>query len=76
MPLGKFKFCDTCGEQFQSGPEDNDTCMDCVYNDPKPECQVCGKPLRRGTLLTKCYECATVILINSIPIDDPEENDD
>lgn len=31
MPLGEFKFCDTCGQQFQSGPEGNDTCLDCIY---------------------------------------------
>jgi hypothetical protein len=38
MPLGEFKFCDVCGELFESGPEDNDTYLSCVYGvTPRPE---------------------------------------
>ena len=38
MPLGEFKLCDVCGELFESGPEDNDTCLSCVYGETdRPE---------------------------------------
>jgi hypothetical protein len=33
MPLGDFKYCDCCGQLFEAGSEDNDTCASCVHGE-------------------------------------------